>query len=203
MTSLRQRRLEHAALAKIGQAPRKSWLGRFTPLTAIQSAWIKSLLGIWGDYAGGKTREQHRLENSRRFWNEVRDAGWSDSQLSKFTDAIEQARKEGFTGAQVAVRAKTIMWSLSLCDLIDDLLERDDADFIEGLMLETFKTDDPVYLIGMKFYTTRTKISDMAKDLQCMAPWLSNNEARRRVKWCLEIFRAKVWLAVRRAEPNY
>ncbi|VTN15488.1 Uncharacterised protein [Raoultella terrigena] len=64
-------------------------------------------------------------------------------------------------------------------------------------MLQTFKTDDPIYLVGMQFYTTRNKISDITRDLQLVAPWLTNGEARKRVRWCLEIFRAKVFLAVR------
>ncbi len=45
----RQRRLHRAGLRKVAAAPRKSWLGRFTPLNGIQSAWIKSLLTVWGE----------------------------------------------------------------------------------------------------------------------------------------------------------
>lgn len=33
--------------------------------------------------------------------------------------------------------------------------------------------------------------------LQSFAPWLTDGEARKRVRWCLEIFRAKTFLAVR------
>ena len=46
---LRQRRLHRAGLETVAAAPRKSWLGRFTPLNGIQSAWIKSLLTVWGE----------------------------------------------------------------------------------------------------------------------------------------------------------
>lgn len=45
----RQRRLHRAGLETVAAAPRKSWLGRFTPLNGIQSAWIKSLLTVWGE----------------------------------------------------------------------------------------------------------------------------------------------------------
>ncbi len=37
----RQRRLHRAGLEKVAAAPRKSWLGRFTPLNGIQSALDK------------------------------------------------------------------------------------------------------------------------------------------------------------------
>lgn len=194
----RQRRLHHAGLETIASAPRKSWLGRFTPLAHIQSAWIKSLLTVWGECVGGKTRAQYRLENCSRFFSDVKDSGWSDSQLSRITDAIEQARKEGFKGEQAAARARTILWALPLKDMIEESERRDDADFIEEVMLQTFKTDDPVYLVGMQFYTTRNKISDITRELQLVAPWLTHGEARKRVRWCLEIFRAKVFLVVRR-----
>jgi len=65
-------------------------------------------------------------------------------------------------------------------------------------MLQTFKSDDPVYLVGMQFYTTRNKISDIARELQSVAPWLTNGESRKRVRWCIEIFKAKIFLSVRR-----
>ncbi|MEZ0534135.1 LysR family transcriptional regulator [Enterobacter sp. KB-221C9] len=44
--------------------------------------------------------------------------------------------------------------------------------------------------IGTSYYTTRKKISDLTRDIQQIAPWLTANEARKRVRWCLEIFRA-------------
>lgn len=198
--TLRQRRLQQSGFEKIAVVPRKSYLGRFTPLNSIQSAWIKSLLTVWGECVGGKTRAEYRLENSRRFWSEVKPSEWTDTQLSRINDAIEQARKDGFRGMQAIVRARTILWVAPLKQVMEESERRDDADFIESIMLDTFKTDDPVYQVGVKFYTSREKMSDITRGLQGIAPWLSNNEARKRVRWCLEIFRAKVFLAVKRAE---
>ncbi|MEI9881441.1 hypothetical protein [Atlantibacter hermannii] len=195
----RQRRQHYAGLGIVATAPRKSYLGKFTPLTTIQSAWIASLLTVWGECVGGRTRAQYRLENCRQFWTHAKEAEWSDTQLSRITAAIEQARKEGFRGAQSVARAKTLLWGqLSVREMIEETERRDDADFIEAVMLQTFKSDDPVYLVGMQFYTTRNKISDIARELQSVAPWLTNGEARKRVRWCIEIFRAKTFLAVRR-----
>ena len=195
----RQRRLHIAGLGKAAAAPRKSWLGKFTPLTSVQSGWIKSLLTVWGECVGGKTRAQYRLENCSQFWTEVKESGWSDTQLSRITAAIEQAHSEGFRGPQAAMRARTILWPVTLKDMIEESSRRDDADFMEQVMLKTFKADDPVYLVGHQFYTTRKKISDITRELQQVAPWLTNGEARKRVRWCLEIFSAKVFLSVRRS----
>ena len=195
----RQRCQHFASLGVVASAVRKSYLGKFTPLTSMQSGWIKSLLTVWGECVGGKTRAQYRLESCSRFFSAANDSGWSDSQLSRITDALEKARLEGYRGVQSVVRAKTLLWGgLSLKDMIAEAERRDDADFIEEVILKAFKNDDPVYMVGMQFYTTRNKISDIARDLQSVAPWLTNGEARKRVRWCLEIFRAKVFLASRR-----
>lgn len=195
----RQRRQHHAGLGILSTAPRKSYLGKFTPLTSTQSGWIKSLLSVWGECFGGKTRAQYRLENCRRFIIEANESEWSDQQLSQITEALEQAKKEGYKGLQSVVRAKTLLWGpVPLREMIAEAERRDDADFIEDTVLETFKTDDPVYLVGMQFYTTRSKISHIARELQAVAPWLTNGEARKRIRWCLEIFSAKVFLSVRR-----
>lgn len=194
----RQRRNHVDALGKAAAAPRKTWLGKFKPLTGVQSGWIKSLLTVWGEVVGGKTRAQYRLENCSQFWSEVKKSEWSDTQLSRITEALDKARDEGFRGVQAALRAKAILWPVTLSELIDESERRDDSDFIEQVMLATFESQDPVYLVGLQFYTTRKKISDITRELQAVAPWLTNGEARKRVRWCLEIFQAKVFLAVRR-----
>jgi len=194
----RQRRIHIEGLGEAASAPRKSWLGKFTPLTGVQSAWIKSLLTVWGECVGGKTRAQYRLENCSQFWSEVKQSEWSDSQLSRITEALGQAREEGFRGVQAALRARAILWPITLSELIEESERHDDANFIEQIMLNTFDQRDPVYVVGLQFYTTRKKISDITRELQHVAPWLTDGEARKRVRWCLEIFQAKVFLAVRR-----
>lgn len=195
----RQRRLHDSGLLKLSAAPRKSWLGKFTPLNDIQSGWIKSLITVWGETVGGKTRDQYRLENVGKFFSEVKESEWSDSQLCRITEALNQARTEGFKGAAAFGRAKAILWPVTLKEMIEKSERNDDSEFIEQVMLKTFKSEDPVYIVGMQFYTTREKISDISRKLQAIAPWLSNDEARKRVRWCLEIFRAKVFLSVRRS----
>ena len=197
----RQRRAQKTAFERAAAAPRKSYLGRFTPLNGIQSGWIKSLLTTWGEIVGGKTTAQYRLENCNRLVSSARDDGWSDGQLSRITDALNQAKKEGFKGRQAVARAHTILWSLSLSEMMEQTERRDDADCIEQAALQAFKSDDPVYIVGVRYYTTRAKIADITRELQTVAPWLTDDKARERVKWCLQIFRAKIFLAVK-TSPN-
>ncbi|OAT26708.1 hypothetical protein M976_02869 [Buttiauxella ferragutiae ATCC 51602] len=194
----KERRAHHAAIERAAAAPRKSYLGRFTPLNGIQSGWIKSLLNVWGEYAGGKTNAQYRLENCNRFVSKAKDDKWSDSQLSRITAALEQARHEGYKGHEAVRRAHTVLWAVSLSEMIDEVSRQDDADLIEKAVLNAFKPDDPVYCIGLNYYTTRKKISDLSRELQQVAPWLNENEARKRTRWCIQIFQAKVFLSVRK-----
>jgi hypothetical protein len=77
-------------------------------------------------------------------------------------------------------------------------MHNDDVDFVEQSVLLAFETNDPVYVVGLHYYTTRKKISDITRELRMVAPWLTDGEARKRVRWCLEIFRAKVFLSTRK-----
>ncbi|MBA7876393.1 MULTISPECIES: hypothetical protein [Citrobacter] len=69
---------------------------------------------------------------------------------------------------------------------------------MEQCVLEAFEQNDPVYIIGASYYTTRKKISDLTRNIQQIAPWLTADEARKRVRWCVEIFGARVYLEARR-----
>lgn len=192
----RQRRLHQQGLATVAAAPRKSWLGRFTPLTNVQGGWIKSLLSTWGEGVRGGAAPRMPREHS--CWNVIRRGRWSDKALERFTVALEQARSEGFKGEQALKRAHCIIWPQTPSSVIDEAITNDDVDFIEESVLSAFDINDPVYIVGLQYYTTRRKIADISRELQAIAPWLTDGEARKRVRWCLEIFRAKVFLSSRK-----
>ena len=94
-------------------------------------------------------------------------------------------------------RAHDILWPAPSVSIIDAALVNDDVDFVEHCILQAFDVNDPVYIVGVEFYTTRKKISDIARELRTIAPWLTDRAARERVGWCLQIFRAKTFLIVR------
>lgn len=48
MNTPRQRMAQQSALEHAAAAPNKRWLGKSILLTGTQSAWIKSLLCVWG-----------------------------------------------------------------------------------------------------------------------------------------------------------
>ncbi|EMX9178652.1 TPA: hypothetical protein JD313_002104 [Citrobacter amalonaticus] len=192
----RQKRSHRAALEKAAIAPRKSWLGKSMLLTDIQSGWIKSLLAVWGESVRGGVAPRKPCGHS--CWNVIRGRNWSDKALERFTVALNQARDEGFRGEQALRRARLILWPEPQVSIIDEAINSDDVEFVEESVLQAFDLNDPVYVVGCQYYTTRKKISDITRELQVIAPWLTDGEARKRVRWCLEIFRAKVFLSSRK-----
>ena len=164
----RQRRNHLEALGKAASAPRKSWLGKCILLTGIQSGSIKSLLTIWGEGVGGKTAP--RMPRSHACWNVLKGRNWSDKALERFTVALNQAREEGFRGQQAMNRAHSILWPQSTASVIDEALHNDDVDFVEQCVLQALDINDPVYVVGLQYYTTRKKISDITRELQAIAP---------------------------------
>lgn len=163
----RQRRLHRAGLETVAAAPRKSWLGRFTPLSGIQSAWIKSLLTVWGE--GMRGGAAPRKPSGHSCWRGMKGDHWSDKALERFTAAIEQARSEGYRGRQALSRAHAILWPKPATVAIDAAITEDDVEFVERCVLAIFETGDPVYLVGVNYYTTRKKISDITREIQLVA----------------------------------
>ncbi|MBY6353786.1 MULTISPECIES: hypothetical protein [Enterobacter cloacae complex] len=197
----RQRRQYFEGLGKTAMAPRKSWLGKSILLNDVQSGWIKSLLTVWGECVRGGTAPAKPCGHS--CWQVIRGKNWSDKALERFTAALNQAREEGYRGEQAMRRARSILWPEPAASVIDEAITIDDAEFMENVVLQAFDFKDPVYIVGRHYYTTRKKISDITRELQSLAPWLTDNEARKRVRWCLEIFRAKVFLSARRALADH
>ncbi|WP_228267425.1 hypothetical protein [Klebsiella electrica] len=118
--------------------------------------------------------------------------------LERFTAAIEQARAEGFRGPNALKRAQAILWPKQESSVIDTAISNDDVEFMEKCVLNAFEVTDPIYIVGMSYYTTRKKISDITRELQKLAPWLTADQSRERVKWCLKIFQGKAFLAARK-----
>lgn len=193
-----ERKKYTAALQHCAVAPRKSWLGRFTPLTAIQSAWIKTLLTAWGESYGGRTSEQIRIEGQgQEFWDHMRMTEWTDDKARQITEVMQELRGKGLCGPALLFTASRMLFPGALADYIDAASERENAEFMEESILKAFNIHDPIFIIGKRYYTRRQSIAKLARKLQELAPWLTDDKARERVKWCLQIFRAKVFLSVR------
>jgi hypothetical protein len=193
----RQRRQHTAALEKAAAAPRKSWLGKYRPLTDVQSAWVKSLLSVWGECYGGRTREEIRLDGGD-FWNDLQGEEWSDEAAKRITETIKGLRKIGYRGDDLLKMARGILWPKpSLVDALNNQMKQDDGDFVEGCILAALSNDDPVYVVGVDFYARRKRISDIGRYLQSVAPWLNRKQAEDRARWCVSHFNSAVFLTMK------
>ncbi|EPG5002506.1 hypothetical protein P9911_008165 [Klebsiella oxytoca] len=187
------------AFHKAATAPRKSYLGRFKPLNDIQAAWIKSLLSAWGDEFGGKTREEYCL-GGVGFWSCLKDEEWSDGRAQKLTDTLKKLHSMGLRGEKLLEATQAIIWpKKSLLEMLTECDKKESNDFIEQAILSILTHDDPVYIVGIDYYTNKKRISEIAKNLTNVAPWLTRKQSEDRARWCLEIFRAKVFLSVRQS----
>lgn len=192
-----QRRRHNAALSEVALATHRRYLGRATLLTGIQSGWIKSLLSVWGDTMRGTAAP--KIPRTHECWRAISGQHWSDKALERFTAAIKQARDEGYRGQYALNRAHAILWPRPAVSAIDTAIRNDDADFVEQCVLKAFDVTDPVYVVGMNFYTTRKKVADITRELQRAAPWLTPKMAKDRVNWCIQLFQAKTFLSARQA----
>lgn len=195
----RQKRIQRSAMEKAAAAPRKSYLGRFTPLTCIQSAWVKSLLSVWGECYGGRTSEVAML-GGYRFWSCLKAEEWSDKQAKHITDTLRGLHKIGYRGEALQKMAMGILWpQKSLAEMMNGTVFEDDCNFVERCILNALSSHDPVYVVGISFYARHKRISDIANLLQSVAPWLTRKQAEDRVRWCLTHFNAAVFLVMKSA----
>ncbi|NWC66024.1 hypothetical protein [Cedecea sp. P7760] len=193
-----QRKQHTDAMIIAASAPRKNWLGKHRPINSVQSAWVKSLLAVWGECYGGRTTEEAMMDGCG-FWSCLRSEEWSDAEACRITETIKDLRKIGYTGENLLKMAHAILWpQKSLADAIAGQIRQDDTDFVEKSILAALRNDDPVYVVGVDFYARRKNVSDIGRYLQKVAPWLTRKQAEDRVRWCISHFNCAVFLSMRK-----
>lgn len=85
-----QRRRQNAAMSEVAVATHKRYLGRPELLTGIQSAWIKSLLTVWGESLRGSTFP--RKPTTHSCWWSVKG---SDGQIRRLSASLLQLNRQG------------------------------------------------------------------------------------------------------------
>lgn len=199
MTPNKKRIIKQAAWSAVAAAPRKSYLGKYSRLNEIQSQWIKSLLNVWGEAYGGST--SGHLGAGGGFWGCIIQEEWSDEQAQKITRTLRELRKIGYRGDALISMAKSIIWpKTSLTEMLERSAVEEESDFIETIILKTFKKDNPIYILGLDYYAHAKRVSDMGRFLQFYyAPHLTRIQAEDRVRWCIELFNSAVFIAIRTA----
>lgn len=183
------------AWMKLAAVPRRSYLGKYKRLTPSQSRWVRSLLGHWGGTFGGSGTEH--LSGGGGMWKMIL-TGWTGEQQERITTVLSGLRKIGYTGDQLIVQAKAIIWpKKSISDLMVKAGDEEEADFMERVVLKSFGKSSIVYEIGKDYYTWRKSIVDMARWMQRYhAPYLTEKQCIDRVRWCIELFNSAVFFTL-------
>ncbi|MCP6588041.1 hypothetical protein NL514_28055, partial [Klebsiella pneumoniae] len=108
--------------------PRRSYLGKYRRLKPSQERWIRSLLALWGSVFGGSGTGH--LSGGGGMWSMI-ISGWSGEQQEKIADVLTRLKKIGYSGENLIVMARAIIWpKKSLNEVISNAIDRDEADFM-------------------------------------------------------------------------
>ncbi|QHM76517.1 hypothetical protein C7M52_02493 [Mixta theicola] len=188
------------ALAQLAQVMRKSdlkkrYLKPVRLITPLQSAWVRCLLGIWGEKYGGHVGpDSGKCSVIGRLM--IRQE-WSDRESERIMDVVNNLHKQGYRGDELFIKAKQLVNPQnSVSNLIERANERDDADLVESVICSTFAPDNPIRHVAIKYYCERKCAQDIAYELSRLTGIHPEN-AKTRIKWCRQLLEASVYHAIR------
>ncbi|EMQ3399845.1 hypothetical protein WG294_004458 [Yersinia enterocolitica] len=186
--------MKPTAWQELAKAPRKSYLGKYKKLTPMQERWIKAILCVWAEEFGGSGYGGG--VDGVGIWRFI--SGWSVEDTDRFTRTLEDLRKLGYQGVELLTKAQSILWpKRTISDMLQRANDEDEADFVEKAILKAFRTDNPIYVIACKYYVDRNPVQDLANYMQYqVSPWLTNKQCADRVRWCISLFDAKVYMVL-------
>ncbi|HEM6924032.1 TPA: hypothetical protein U2I32_003585 [Providencia rettgeri] len=180
---------------QLAKSPRKSYLGKARRLTPPQERWTRAIISIWADemkggdylgYGGG----------GDGIWRFI--TGWSGENIERFTKVFDQLSKEGYTGQELEEKARAILFpKQSLSDMFQRANDVDEADFVEKAILKAFDKSNPIYVVATDYYLGRNTLQTLANYMQeQIAPWLTIKQCIDRVRWCISLFNAKLYMVM-------
>ncbi|WP_426577090.1 hypothetical protein ACP179_23240 [Xenorhabdus stockiae] len=181
----------------VASAPRKSYLGKARRLTPAQERWVKAILSLWADEMGGSAYSGgYGGSGCDGIWRFV--SGWSGEQQEKFMDVFDNLRTAGYKGEELLRKAHMILFpKQSLSDMFKRASDIDEANFVEKAILKAFSKSNPVYVLATDYYLRRNTVQTLANYMQSdIALWLTIKQCIDRVKWCISLFHAKIYMVL-------
>ncbi|MGK5747063.1 hypothetical protein ACSNKN_19320, partial [Proteus mirabilis] len=95
-------------------------------------------------------------------------------------------------------KAKSILFpKQSLSNMFQRANDVDEADFVEKAILKAFDKSNPVYVVATDYYLGRNTMQTLANYIQQqIAPWLTTKQCIDRVRWCIALFNAKLYMVL-------
>ncbi|WP_392559769.1 hypothetical protein [Orbus mooreae] len=186
---------EKKSWQSIATAPRKSYLGKLQNITPSQKRWIKYILNMWGDKMGGSCVPARCVSVIGRLM--VREE-WAENKGQLIVKTVNEFYKLGYRGDELFKKVREIIIpKSSFSELLKNAQEDQDAKFVDAVIAKTFDVNSPLRIVAKKYYCERRSIKDIADYLSIIGGVLITEKmARDRVKWCLELFDAKVYKAI-------
>ncbi|MGG4623993.1 DUF1133 family protein [Serratia odorifera] len=175
------------AWIELAKASRKSYLGRARKLTPIQDRWIRSVLNMWGEYAGGNTAPSSACGVIGRL---MISTHWDENSGNKIIQTVEQLYKLGYRGSELFQKAKEIVNPRnSFANILRLAKEGEEGKYIDEVICEAFCQSSPIRVVAIKYYCDREDMQSIATYLQRVyAPGLTLKQCIDRVRWCRELF---------------
>jgi hypothetical protein len=172
---------------QLANAQRKSYLGKSKKLTPVQDRWIRSVLHMWGEYAGGNTAPASACGVIGRL---MISTDWDDNSGAKIIRTVEHLYEAGYRGTELFLKAKEIINpKSSFAHILRLAKEGEEGKYIDGVICEAFSQSSPIRAVAIKYYCDREDMQSIANYLRRVyAPGLTEKQCIDRIRWCRELF---------------
>ncbi|CAI1821057.1 Uncharacterised protein [Serratia quinivorans] len=172
---------------QLASAPRKSYLGKSRKLTPVQDRWIRSVLHMWGEYAGGNTAPASACGVIGRL---MISTDWDENSGAKIIQTVEFLFEDGYRGTELFLKAKEIINpKSSFAHILRLAKEGEEGKYIDGVICEAFSQSSPIRAVAIKYYCDREDMQSIANYLRRVyAPGLTDKQCIDRIRWCRELF---------------
>jgi len=160
-----------------------------------QQAWIRHLLGVWGDHLGGEDYDRAEVNVIGRL---MMRCEWSEQKGRQIEKIVSQLHCEGLRGEELFRKARDLLIpQSSTANIIALAKESDDAAFVESVMVKTFGKDNPLRNVARLRYCKRKSVQNIGSSLIYYCS-ISPKAARNRMEWAMDILEGEMFYAIKR-----
>lgn len=180
---------------QLAKAPRKSYLDKVQRITPVQDRWVGSVLNMWGDAVGGNTAPTGKCGVIGRL---MISTEWDENKGASIVKTVEDLHKLGYRGTDLFQKAKEILNPRnSFSNLFTRANEGEEAAFVDQVVLKEFTQGNPIRAVAIQYYCERKDMQEIACYLNRVhAPHLTLKQCIDRIRWCREIFKARMFYSL-------
>lgn len=164
-----------------------------------QQAWVRHLLGVWGDHLGGEDYDRAEVNVIGRL---MMRCEWSEQKGKQIEKIVSQLHCEGLRGEELFRKARDLLIpQSSTANIIALAKESDDAALMESVIVKTFGRDNPIRSVAILRYCKCKSAQNLAQSLIYFTG-VTPKEARNRMEWAQDVLEGELYYAVKREMEN-